>query len=56
MSIDCGLPREHVSQVTKFSTDELAEMINEVSGENLTGIEVFGGFLGLASGTLTVVS
>jgi hypothetical protein len=31
-------------------------MVNDVSGENLAGIEVFGGILGLAAGTLTVIT
>jgi len=43
-------------QVNRFSTDELEGMVNDVSGENLAGIEVFGGILGLAVGTLTVVN
>ena len=42
-------------QVNKFDTGELERMVNDVSGENLAGIEVFGGFLGLAAGTLLII-
>lgn len=43
-------------QVSKFSTDDLEQMVDSVSGENLAGIEIFGGLLGLAAGTITIVS
>ena len=44
------------NQLSKFSSDDLDKMIDTVSGENMAGIEVFGGLLGLAAGTLTIIN
>ena len=43
-------------EIDKFTTDDLESMISNVSGDNLAGIEVFGGVLGLAAGTLTIAN
>jgi len=43
-------------EVGKFTTDDLENMISNVSGDNLAGIEVFGGILGLVAGTLTIAN
>ncbi len=43
-------------RVSAYEPDELERLVDRVSGENLAGIEVFGGILGMAVGTLTVVS
>ena len=42
------------SKVNDFDLSELEELINKVSGEQLCGIELFGGILGMLAGLILI--